>query len=363
MLVLAPPGGPGNPATLRDAEATLRLRPASNQAREVLFQQHRNSGAYDAALADLDAEERYEPLFDRSWQRAAIYLRQYRLGAALQIYTANFVRVLRARELGRRLQDAGRAFDRGDLKATLAADDRALAIDPANLYAQMQRAQAYAYFGQLERAIAEYRRLIARYPYYGRLYEDLGHAEFRLLHMEEAVQDYNTAIARSDEPGPSRYRRGIAEYALGRYAAARADFAAPLPEGRYGLYQAIWQHLVSAELHQDDATALAAQLEKFPAEVWPQPVLAYLAGRITAAELGQAEARAKSPPNPPRRICTTDSYPGLELLSRGQTGAAVPYLQAAILHCPQWSDEYTMAKWTLQQIGRPKDAAEADLDR
>lgn len=215
-------------------------------------------GDLPAALADYDHVIAIDPNFHDHWfNRGNVLRRSGRTKEALADYDRALALSPPFAEAYYNRGDAYAAL--GELEAAAADFSRAAELDPPNTPARLARAEILADLGEPERALAETRAALTDDPGHAglhclaaRLLDDLGHeddaheAVSRALTLDSdcaeayairsalsfdagdltaALTDLDRAIALAETP-ELIFNRGVVHQAAGRWARARADYAA-----------------------------------------------------------------------------------------------------------------------------------------
>ncbi|MEV7755639.1 tetratricopeptide repeat protein, partial [Streptomyces griseofuscus] len=186
--------------------------------------EHRNAGAYEAALADYNTALAHNPDYERAvWGRGMTYVRMDRYEEALNEYN-------RAIEL--KPDDADNFASRGAVYKQLNRYDEALTdlnhaiqLEPDNAWATSQRGFVYQALGRGEDALTDFSHAIQLNPpdyswavivTRGLIYRDLGR-------YDEALTDFDHAIQLKPDQAWIIANRGQTYRDLGRYDEALTD--------------------------------------------------------------------------------------------------------------------------------------------
>jgi tetratricopeptide (TPR) repeat protein len=197
----------------------------------------------------------------------------------------------------------------GDRAAALRTLDQALLNKPGDPWLSIAQAQVYMQIADFQRAL-------------GLLDGALAGAT--------ADSDRRTAL----------FLRGHANFDLGRYAEAAADFEATL-EGRTTpktrLSPLLWRYAAQVRVRADARATLARGLGQEDLSEWPAPIAGFLLGRLTAGELevaaetGEAAKRANGK-------CPSSFFIGMDALRRGDRQRAREQFQLAQARCSTVSE-------------------------
>jgi tetratricopeptide (TPR) repeat protein len=353
-----------------------------------------SKGQTEVALDNVDESIRLNDSADARYNRALVYMAQYRyedalpdldkaqaLGAAL--FDVQAQRGLALMNLGRNdaaiealdgairaKPDQGFAYrtrghvqlNRKQYALAIADETKAVALDPKDVEAFWLRAYAYRHDKQLDRAIADYGRALAVDPADNPSRVSRADAYEEAGRYKEAAEDYSEWI-RQNPRAPAGYAaRGLMALVDGRFDAAASDFAKALSLKPKDAAMVAWLHLSRLRAGQDDGPELAANLARLDAAAWPAPLNAYFAGRLSAADL---LAKAGDPASPANRRSGCDAlfFLGAEDLARGRKSDGAARLQAMIRACPADLEQQRIAKADLRRAGlaAPAQIAQAQI--
>jgi tetratricopeptide (TPR) repeat protein len=88
----------------------------------------------------------------------------------------------------------------------------------------LKRANASYEHGELDSALADYSRAIARNPFLAEAYAGRGRVWFRKGNLEQAIADYSAALEIGHDSAATYYNRGLARSALGDLKGAIDDY-------------------------------------------------------------------------------------------------------------------------------------------
>lgn len=330
-------------AALADLATAIDLKPTDVTAlidRGAIYAAQHD---YARALGDLDAAVKVEPdNLGAMLNRAAAY---HGLGDNDKAI-ADLDRVIRLRpNLAGAYYDRGNAWrDKGSDKDNIgrAIADYSIAIKLKADYADAynNRGTAYQLAGQYPKALADFATAIRLAPndpsaYYNRakVYRDLGQ-------FDNAIADYDSLLFLSSNFPGGYNGRAYANFAAGRFAATANDLKRSLTLDPKQAYPILWLHLARLRLHQADGDEFAANLAQFQVQAWPRPLAAFLARKLSgaellmAAQLGDVKTRAN-------RLCDANFFLGEDAIVAGQKRNARRYFLAARQVCPMSSPSYT----------------------
>jgi lipoprotein NlpI len=168
---------------------------------------------------------------------------------------------------------------------------------------------------------------------------------------DRAIADYNEAI-RLNPQGASAYRsRGTANFNLGRFDASVSDLTESLRLNPDQSYVLIWRYLSQSrsgdrKLAENDLWAKSASLDKTK---WPAPVIDFLLGKNTPAELLQA-AEHRDTQTRRGQVCEAEFYIGEWHLLNSRPREANSLLSSAERDCPKAFVQYPAAVAELKRI-------------
>jgi lipoprotein NlpI len=162
---------------------------------------------------------------------------------------------------------------------------------------------------------------------------------------DRALDDARLAVELNPRDSENYNVRGEAEFALGRFLSAAADYET---SGQLTPSWEYWHILASlARVHAgaDFATEFRTQAPPPAGAAWPGPVIAFYHGKISLAEL-LAAANARPPydsETPAQKNCEAAFYLGEYETLHKQAAAAESLVGQAIASCPQDYLEYQLA--------------------
>jgi tetratricopeptide (TPR) repeat protein len=342
-----------------------------------------SKGQVVVALDDLNESLRLVDSADARFNRATIYLDQYRFDDAID-----------------------------DLTKAMA-----LGGQGADVYAE--RGHAYVYTGQLEMAVKDLNEAIKRQPNYGFAYRTRGHAylnqnlddkaiadetkaisldakdmeaywlrayayRYRKKAIQLAIADYTKALAIDPSDSTNRTSRADAYEQTGRYDLASADYDDWIrrnPKGPFGYwargrlnlvqgkneaaaadlakavslkpadsYDVLWLHIARLRAGVDDKAELAANAAKLDHSIWPAPVVSYFTGKATATEVLASAAKGEGAAKA-TQTCEALVFLGQDDMAKGRKEDGVARLQTADRGCAADSQEAHLIKVDLKKNG------------
>jgi len=327
MAAIGPPiggwrlSGEGVVAQLLKALREFRLRGRNSAIQDELAHDHRHglflraralarSGAFDLAAPLFGQAVDMDPTFDEAWEGWGESLDA--LGErALALEKYEMARRLRA---GLRPGAPDRHFvlrQRGHFTAEILAYDAVVRSLAKNTLPYLARGNAYLVTGQAEQALADYERALRLKPAVPEITALKGEALAMLGRYADALQAFDTALAARPNDAEILGGRAIVRIALGLIEEADADWQRQLrlldgkPSAcacvalRMAAYDVALPQLEQALVKEPGDPywllyRLAARRrlgESFDAtnipasDVWPGPLLALHAGRMSSAEM------------------------------------------------------------------------------
>jgi tetratricopeptide (TPR) repeat protein len=225
--------------------------------------------------------------------------------------------------------DAVKAVERGvdsmldeDCAAALVQFDKALAIDPKNFEAYIERSQCDIGQGDLTRALADAQRGVKAAPWLDQAYEARAMVLAARGELEAGWQDCETAARIPADPDRNLLDcRGYVEFALGRYAeaAVHLQFTEHAGDDRH---RALFLYFTSRRLGREGEIELAKHGGPDSLQGVLSDVVAMILGRLSEDSVLQ---RAVSDAD----RCAVAFYVGEWDLLKGQTDLAADRLQRA----------------------------------
>jgi Tfp pilus assembly protein PilF len=142
--------------------------------------------------------------------------------------------------------------------AALALFQQAVTADPKDVHALYYRALGYGHAGQYKEAAADLKIVVAAGdPTIYRDTLELGYAEYRLNHFDDAAAALQSAVQRPRAAGEATLLLGIVEIRRGNYAVARANLAKVEALDASLALQARYYQGLAAYRAGDEGTAVA----------------------------------------------------------------------------------------------------------
>jgi tetratricopeptide (TPR) repeat protein len=166
--------------------------------------------------------------------------------------------------------------------------DKVLQIDPDNVEALAWRSSTYAHDQHYDLALADLDRAAALAPEKVEVRQWHGEELLYAGEFKKAIDDLNFSI-KARPNGPVYRMRGIAEYMTGDYAAAGADFEHDLNFDPIYAHLAAWRFFATKRAGGDGSADLA-QIVTLLDGRWPTPLLKFVLGQATIADVAAAVA-------------------------------------------------------------------------
>jgi tetratricopeptide (TPR) repeat protein len=164
-------------------------------------------------------------------------------------------------------------LQQGDFKGAVDALTKAIANDPSNFGAFLNRGLAYDKLEEYDKALADYDSAIAIVPAFGRAFHNRGHVHSKLKQHEQAVADYDEAIkfagnvvieAQGQIVGVDKaavyYDRGNALYELKKFDESVTSYTSAIALN--GNFAAAYNNRGVAHLEAGDKAAACADRSK-----------------------------------------------------------------------------------------------------
>lgn len=336
------------PAEPADAASTGAEAPPLNP---LLIECVREAAPEVAALActtAIDSRQlQGEALATALYTRGMAQGRRGQMAAAINDFTA-------ALSLAPKATDA--LFARASAQAALGRHDLAIAdynailkIDPADTDSLYRRAWSYTMLGRDRDAIADLTAVLTAIPNDIDALMDRGGLNLRSGDFKAAIADF-TAIIKSDPTAAAAfYNRGRAFALQNNFAGAAKDFAVAAKAREDNPYAALRNYLATMASGKEEKNLLTEAIGRFPPDQWPLPVLATLAGQISADDLLASAAAADS--HVKQRLgAEAHFYLGEAALTTGDKKAARAHFEAAAKG-ERTVPEVIDAGWRLKQLG------------
>jgi len=302
-----------------------QFRKAVNDYDSVIGEQPDNATLYDAlmgrslafeglldyvhAIEDIDACIKLKPADPLAYNMRGIYSAERGdVAQAIEDFS-RLLQLVPGHVPG--LTNRGRAWrNRGDLVRSLADLEQALKLKPGHVPALMQRGQTFLLMGD---------------------------------HDQAAQADFDVAVAETPkDPYAWRYR-SLSGYSLGRFDQVVSDVDRVIEldaSDNYALLLRYWAQTRAGDPAQARAT-LERQVTERKLTTWPNPVVQFLLGRISADELSKLAADVPANASTERRrqrLCTAGFNIGGRAALDGLHDQAVAVLTKAVEDCSTFTE-------------------------
>jgi tetratricopeptide (TPR) repeat protein len=344
-----------------------------------------SKGQIEVALDDLNESLRLTDSAAGRFNRATVYLDQYRFDDAIDdltkaialggqgadvyaerghayVYTGRLdlafkdlnEAIKRQPDYGFAYRTRGHAYlnDNQDDKA-IADETRAIALDPKDMEAHWLRAYAYRYRKKLiDKAIADYTHALAIDPSDSANRTSRAEAYEQVGRYDLAAADYSDWIRRNPKGSFGYWALGRLYLVQGKNDLAAANLAKAVSLKPADAYNVLWLHLARRRLGVDDAAELRTNITKLDKAIWPAPLVSYVTGKSDAAQLlaeaDKGEGAAKA-----TQTCEALLFLGQDNLTKGFKEDSVARLQAAQRSCAADTLEARLTRTELQRLGAP----------
>jgi lipoprotein NlpI len=274
---------------------------------------------------------------------------------------------------------------RNEMQAAIDDFSQALKIDPAATDALYARGGAYMLLQRDDLALADFAHLLRLVPddsdtlarrsdlyvregKYDAALNDLGAVlagrpddfetrlqrsglSIMLSRNADAIADCNRMLKQTPNAPSALYNRGRAEYFNGDFKAAAVDFAAAMQHRQSNPYAALRLYVATARRGRADSAPLAVAAKAYPPDQWPEPVVAFYQGQMSADDL-IAAAKVGDPKIAANLATETEFYLGEWALAKRDKDGARRHFQAAIAgNGDHMALEFIDAGLELKQLG------------
>lgn len=237
-----------------------------------------------------------------------------------------------------------------------AIDDFGAAVraSPTFVAALNNRAVSWRALDRDDRAFSDLDSALAISPNYAIALANRGALHRAAGDWALAGRDLDAAVAVDARLASGYFNRGILRFLQSSYRDASRDFQRALDLGQGG-HAALW--LILAE-ERSGGTAKTDEIGAGLPAKWPVPVLEYLRGMHTPAQL-IAASKSGTGPHSTDRECEARFFIGEHLLASKAPDASA-MLREALAICPRDFVEYEVAKIELQRLAAPKSGPARD---
>jgi tetratricopeptide (TPR) repeat protein len=332
---------------LLDYDQALALNPAGYA---TLFYGrgaiHNGMGDSDLAIADFGQAIRLQPEFPEAFNNRGIaYFDNGQYSRAIEDYG----QALHFRpDYPSALHNRGNAYAaKGQYDRALEDYNKAIELQPAPA-ALRNRGNVYRAKGDYEKALADLNAAIHSLASAAAL-DERGDIYLELGQNARALEDFSAAVRSQADDPDALQSRARAEFYLGQWNDAVADFQKSLSLDASNPYTLIWLHLASARAGKNDDSALQQQALNVHPAGWPAPIVDLLLGKLKPA-YAIAFASDPDPDKTTSQRCEAEFYVGEFMLTQNNTEAALPHLQEAHRICSGIFAESLAAKIELKRI-------------
>jgi predicted aspartyl protease/tetratricopeptide (TPR) repeat protein len=235
-----------------------------------------------------------------------------------------------------------------ETKEAVADLDAVIALEPRNAVALAARAGARTALGDYDGALADSQGSIDNGMRTSSAYVERARIRRAKGDLDGMMQEYDQALKLDPLDAAALRQRGTALFAAGRFDAAERDFAA-LAAARPDAYVAAWLSYARLRQGEDANAALEAGLARTGDTPWPRPMLLYLLGRSDEAAL-MAAAADPDAARQKARECEARFAAAQRHLASGEKAAARDLLRQAHESCPRNYYEYQAAAAELPRL-------------
>ncbi len=334
-------------AAMQDYDAALRLNPVGYA---TLF--YGRGSIYNAngdaahAIEQFDAAIRLQPEFPEAFNnRGVAYFNNGQFGQAI----GDYAQALHFRPgYASALQNRGNAYAaKGQYERAIEDYNKAIALKPSAA-AYRNRGNASRAMGQYDKAVSDLNAALALFASSGIL-DDRGDTYLEMGQTSRAFEDFIAAIHTQPDDPDAFLTKGRAEFYLGQWKEATADFQKSVALDSSNPYAFIWLHLANARAGKNDAGGLEEQARQVHAEAWPAPILDLFLGKLrpdyAIAFASDADFDKKT-----SQQCEAEFYVGEYMLTQPDTSHAAAHLQNAERICSGIFAESLAAKMELKRI-------------
>jgi lipoprotein NlpI len=216
--------------------------------------------------------------------------------------------------------------------------------------------------GDYDQAIAQYDEAIALMPNDAGFHNNRGIAYDLKGDYAHAIKDFDDALRQDPSHEAALKNRSRAYFFAGDFAKSAEDMHRALSFDtaranarpnrlfdRPGAFSLIVYHLAMLRQGQPDSVEFGALASRVDPAKWPAPVIRFMTGRITAAAL-LAAAAASGEKDTPDQSCAADFYIGEVSLSAHHADEAKQHFKGTIARCSQRASEYRGATAEMARL-------------
>lgn len=229
---------------------------------------------------------------------------------------------------------------------------QAVKLVPAYADAYFNRGRAYARQGRIKQAVTDFSETIRLKPNESGAYIGRAAAYLYAGQYDWAIADYDAVIRLRPKLAAAYESRAQSLFYKGAFARAAADFRQALSINPKNEYSVLWLYVSQARAKDHSAgKTLTQSVRNLDTAKWPEPVIRYYLGKISAQQLFDQARHADS--NKDRiQLCEAYFYIGQKRLVQGDLPTATDLFDRAITHCPADFLESTSAKVEKARLGR-----------
>lgn len=246
-------------------------------------------------------------------------------------------------------------YARGSAHAQLQRHDLAVAdftqllqLAPGDADSLYRRAWSLTMLGRDKEAVADLGGVIKQAPDDIDAIMDRGGLNIRLGDFAAAIADFDAVLKLEPKAAAAFYNRGRAYALQDDFAAAAKDFAAARENRADNPYAALRGYLATSRAGKAEENLLTEAIARYPAEQWPLPILATLAGAMRESDL-LASADTADRAVAKRLVIEAHFYLGEAALAKQDAQTARAHFDAAA-QGERTIPEVIDALWRLKQI-------------
>ncbi len=235
--------------------------------------------------------------------------------------------------------------------------DQAIRLEPHNVRAILNRARLFAQMGQVEESVADYEQAQKIMSQYAQGNGKAKTSRPSAKEFDDIIDGYTRLISINPKDSSSRYNRGCAYFCLGNYAEAGNDFEKffelKKTQKNSAIFAAIFHHLsCSLSGNVSQKNKLLNQCDSImDATGWPEPLILYLRGKKSEAQLLKTTKGTG-------QNTSCHFVIGIKQIADGQKAAAEENLKWVTTRGDPSMDEFMMS---VCQLNKPVRAKPADM--
>jgi lipoprotein NlpI len=234
----------------------------------------------------------------------------------------------------------------GDLDRAIADLDAALALRPDSVDVYRQRSSYRLEKGERSGGLADLAYALTLQPDFVPGYVDRAWVRLSAGDTTGALGDFSKALAIQPDQSRLHLGRGVVAYVAGDDAQAAADFAAVINATSQAPYAVLWLALTEKRHPIDDGGALDSGMAALNLEQWPGPLVRFVRGEISSADLAAA-AGDPDPDTAAKQECEVSFYSAALARIVGEAATAKAGLEHARGICSPDNIEYHAAEAAL----------------